>query len=210
MRKNNLRQKLFYIFLYGICFIFSSALYAQSAADILSTKLNNLKTLKADFSQSVQDKNGNELQHSRGNMALMRPGLFRWETQLPNQQLIIADGKTIWIVDKDLQQVTKQKQNSENNTPGLLLSDSVDHLASRFTITHEDKKNTIFKLVPKGKKDLFQSVELFFNHETLSKMILHDGLGQTTVITFDNSESNTNLSRDLFSYTPPQHYDVME
>jgi len=208
MRKTHFIQTIFYMLLYSACVIFSSTLYAQTAADNLGSKLSNIKTFQANFSQTVEDKNGNALQQSHGKMALMRPGLFRWETLSPNQQLIIADGKTIWIIDKDLAQVTKQKQNSANNAPGLLLSDSVNHIVSQFTIISENKENSLFKLIPKGKKDLFQSIELFFNNNNLSKMVLYDGLGQITVITFMQNQNNTNISRQLFVYSPPRNIDI--
>lgn len=54
------------------------------------------------------------LQTSRGLMALQRPGQFVWETALPNQQKIIANGKTAGIYDVDLVQVTRQDLDTQN------------------------------------------------------------------------------------------------
>lgn len=186
-------------------FLLISSCFGQnaSAATDLSEKLQNIKTLEANFSQTVKDKNGNTLQQSHGKMALLRPGLFRWETQSPNQQLIIADGKTIWIVDKDLDQVTKQKQNDNNNAPGLLLSDSVSRLVTKFRITQEQQEqdnSNIYRLVPKGKKELFQSVLLSFDNNDLKQMTLNDSLGQITEITFSKVRRNTAISPRLFTY----------
>jgi outer membrane lipoprotein carrier protein len=195
-------------FLRGIfLFFFTTSTFAQSASQQLSDLLQNLQTFQANFSQAIQDKAGNTLSQSEGKMALKRPGLFRWETQKPNQQLIVADGNTIWIYDKDLAQITKQKQNTQTNAPGLLLSDSVSNLILRFKI--ESENNAEFKLTPKAKKDLFQFVELIFDQSQLTQMILHDNLGQITVIKFTNTKTNQALSPSLFRFRAPSNIEVI-
>lgn len=188
--------------------IFTREVYAQTSAELLSQHLRNLNTFQANFVETVQDTNGNNLQKSQGKVALMRPGLFRWETFSPNQQLIVADGKNIWIYDKDLAQVTQQKQNTANNAPGLLLSESVSYLITQFSI-HQAADN-FFKLTPKAKnkKDLFQSVSLVFQDNDLKKMILQDSLGQITAIIFSHSQINIKLSPNLFKFTPPKNIDT--
>jgi outer membrane lipoprotein carrier protein len=200
------RKIIFFIYL---IFSISPSAFAQSSHNQLSGLLQNLETFQANFSQVIQDKRGNPLSQSSGKMALKRPGLFRWETTTPNQQLIIADGKTIWIYDKDLEQVSKQKQNISTNTPGLLLSDSASKLLSRFSVKLENE-NT-FKLTPKGKKDLFQYIELIFDgNNALNQMILYDNLGQTTEITFSNIKQNPTLSVDLFQFQAPPNIEIVE
>ncbi len=192
-----------------ITLVFIHSAYANPSANAdLTQLLQNLKTFQANFSQVIQDKRGNPTQQSNGKMALQRPGRFRWETTTPNQQLIIADGKTIWVYDKDLQEVTKKKQTENAQSPGLLLSDSVNHLASRYEITSTDKNS--FTLTPR-KQDLFKSVELIFDdHGTLSEMIMHDNIGQTTQIQFTHVSTNQSLSSHLFTFRPPKNIDVIE
>jgi len=196
--------------LFIITLFFFNMAFAQSPGDQLADLLQNLHTFRANFSQVIRDKAGTTLSQSQGKMALKRPGLFRWETQRPNQQLIIADGKTIWIYDKDLQQIARQNQNASANTPGLLLSDSVSHLMTRFSIesTGSEKNNT-FNLMPRGKEVLFQSVQLVFDQKILKQMILYDNLGQITQITFSNVRANQYLPQDLFRFHAPKNIEVM-
>jgi outer membrane lipoprotein carrier protein len=185
--------------------------YAQSATDKLMVLLQNLHTMQANFSQTISDNRGNVLQKSSGTMALQRPGLFRWDTTQPNQQLIIADGTNIWIYDKDLQQITQQKQNASSNAPGLLLSASVDQLAKRY-ITRQLNVNAnvqSFELVP-SQRDLFRAVILMFsNSGQLQQMLMHDNLGQTTQINFSHVNINTSLSSGLFHFRAPAGVDVV-
>lgn len=201
-----MRLKFFLLLFFLTSFITSSA-YAQSAQDKLSAYLQSFTTLQANFSQHIENGAGMVLQESSGTTHLKRPGLFRWETTTPNQQLIVADGKYIWIYDKDLEQITRQNQHASNNSPGLLLSDSVSKLVSRFNIIA--KNNNTFKLIPKGKKDLFQSVELVFDNQQLSQMLLYDNLGQMTKITFSNVKVNPNFDNSVFKFKPPANIDVI-
>jgi len=188
---------------------FINTAFADQTANANLTKLlENLKTFQANFDQVIQDKRGTAMQESTGKMALQRPGRFRWETLTPNQQLIVADGKTIWVYDKDLQEVTKKKQTENAASPGLLLSASVDNLAKHYDVSSLGKND--FKLAP-FKHDLFKSVELQFDdHGTLTQMIMHDNIGQTTQIQFNHVSTNQSLSSSLFTFRPPKNIDVIQ
>ncbi|MDX2164591.1 MAG: outer membrane lipoprotein chaperone LolA [Gammaproteobacteria bacterium] len=186
----------------------NTALADQTANANLTKLLENLKTFQAHFDQVIQDKRGTTMQESTGKMALQRPGRFRWETLTPNQQLIVADGKIIWVYDKDLQEVTKKKQTESASSPGLLLSASVGNLAKRYDVSALSKND--FKLAP-FKHDLFKSVELLFDDNgTLTQMIMHDNIGQTTQIQFTHVSTNKSLSSSLFTFVPPKNIDVMQ
>jgi outer membrane lipoprotein carrier protein len=185
--------------------------YAQSATDKLMVLLQNLHTMQANFSQTISDDHGNVMQKSDGSMALQRPGLFRWDTTQPNQQLIIADGSNIWVYDKDLQQITKQLQNTSSNAPGLLLSASVDELAKRYLTRELTSNNNFssFELIP-TQRDLFRSVVLTFSPDgQLQQMLMRDNLGQTTQINFSHVNINTSLSAGLFHFRAPAGVDVV-
>src|SRR3990167_5239597 len=82
----------------------------EDAGDLLQKKLNTLQSMRANFTQVIYVKQ-REISHSDGNMALQRPGHFRWQTKNPMAQIIVADGKKIWIYDVDLEQVTVKDQN---------------------------------------------------------------------------------------------------
>ncbi len=62
--------------------------------------------MKAQFKQTVIDRNGRKLQEVTGLMQLQRPGKFRWDYKTPYVQLIVGDGHKVWMYDPDLNQVT--------------------------------------------------------------------------------------------------------
>jgi chaperone LolA len=104
-------KKIIITSVFGLFFI-NSAFANQSDTHQLTQLLGNLKTYQADFDQVIQDKRGQTIQESTGRMALKRPGLFRWDTLKPNQQLIIADGKTCKKSPKNL-----RRAKAMNNLP---------------------------------------------------------------------------------------------
>ena len=91
------------------CLFWGQAALAASDAALLAQDLNTLHTLTAYFHQRTF-ANHRLLSQASGQMALSKPGNFRWETQVPFKQLIIADGHQVWIADIELEQVTLQSQ----------------------------------------------------------------------------------------------------
>lgn len=188
--------------------------YAQSAADELAQLLSDMNSLRADFSQQILDNQGRVMQQSSGKFALLRPGRFRWETLQPTQQLLIADGKKIWVYDQDLQQVTVQQQDNRNtSSPAMLLSGSVQTLKRNFNVRYIKKpasEGVWFKLTPIGKHAMFQAVELNFAQDQLQGMRLIDSLGQASVLRFTQVEDNPEISASQFSFKAPKGVDVID
>ena len=88
------------------------------ARDELKSFASGLKGLDGQFTQQVYDAKGKLKESSSGRVALSAPRLFRWEYAKPYPQLIVADGKKVWVYDPDLQQVTVRDQGSEEqNSP---------------------------------------------------------------------------------------------
>src|SRR5262245_18696546 len=107
-----------FLFLF-ISLLFSTAIFSETAGEDLQAKLNAMRCLTAEFKQVIKSKD-KEISSSSGTMALERPGRFRWQTSEPMEQLVIADGKKLWVYDVDLEQVTVKKQEKQlGGTAGL-------------------------------------------------------------------------------------------
>jgi outer membrane lipoprotein carrier protein len=194
------------------------------ATTALNRALAKLNSLQADFSQTTQTtsskaapKNAQSLRSSHlnqsfsGVMQVKRAGNFRWETTSPMKQLIVTNGKTVWIYDPDLEQATRQQLNEQiSNTPALLLSGQTDAIKKSFQVTQPSKAQPYFVLYPRDKEGVFESLAIRFNGDVPSQMILKDSLGQQTTVTFSNAKLNVNLSNDLFAFVPPKGTDVID
>ena len=81
--------------------------------------LRGISTLKADFAQT--DRTG---QRVTGELTLKRPGRIRFEYEDSVNMLIVGDGKSLTMVDYDVQQV--QRWPIKNSPLGALLDPSRD------------------------------------------------------------------------------------
>lgn len=185
---------------------------AQTALDRLHIFFTGLKTLKADFKQTVQGARFTTEESSQGSFVIARPGKFRWHYQIPYEQLIVSDGKKVWIYDVDLEQVTVKPLGATlGNTPALLLSGE-QPLEQNFVIKDEGERDGLawVSLQPKQTDVSFTKLRLGFGPETLRVMVLEDNLGQTTWLEFNSMQRNTRVDPALFHFEPPAGVDVFD
>ncbi len=176
----------------------------------LENFLANTQTLEAAFQQTLRAHDGEVLQQTEGEFYLQRPGLFRWNYQTPYEQVIVSDGKKIWIYDVDLQQVTVQKQSSGlPATPMSLLQDS-STLHKNFRVTPIDEKNGVYrlKLESKSGESDFGEIVIGLDDKGLRFMQLHDQFEQVTDIVFSDINTNKKLAKEIFEFIPPEGVDV--
>lgn len=188
----------------------------QAAEDVaiqrLTTLLNQAQTISGRFSQLTLDGSGTQLQETAGEMALKRPGQFRWHTDAPMEQLLISNGEKIWLYDPDLQQVTIQKMDQRlTHTPALLLSGDVSKIAESFDITLKEGGNVVdFILKPKAADSLFESLRLSFRGGVINDMQLIDNVGQRTNILFLGVKLNPSIAASQFTFEVPPGVDVIQ
>jgi outer membrane lipoprotein carrier protein len=196
-----------------IFFALFTATHAASTSSDLAGLLNAIRSMKADFTQTIYDNRGKAIQRSYGKMAMQRPGKFRWNVTKPIPQLIIANGSKLWIYDPDLQQVTIRSLKKEvGETPALLLSNVDTTVDQDFQVTEQSKTTPgwrWFSLVPKHPDSMFAAVEMGFQNNRIQEMKLKDNLGHTTRIQYQQPEYNISLAPSLFSFSPPKNVDVI-
>mgnify|MGYP000848166522 FL=1 len=198
--------------LFTLCVTFWSPLPAHAdAQQRLATFVSQTKGLKAQFSQTVIDRNGRKTQESSGTLFFSRPGKFRWVYQKPYAQLLVGDGKRLWIYDEDLDQVTVRRLDlAIGDSPAALLAGDND-IEKRFNLKDAGGKNGLewVEAAPKASGGSFEIVLLGFKGDSLQAMELKDNFGQTTLLRFSNLERNPSLGGSLFRFTPPKGADVI-
>jgi len=182
------------------------------ARDELKSFASGLKGLDGQFTQQVYDAKGKLKESSSGRVALSAPRLFRWEYAKPYPQLIVADGKKVWVYDPDLQQVTVRDQGSEEqNSPLSALIDPAK-LDQQFNVKESGNADGLqwLTLTPKSEGDAsFQSARLGFGKGGLSRMEVLDAVGQNTKISFSGWKRNPAFAGTTFKYTPAKGVDVV-
>ncbi|WP_301150745.1 outer membrane lipoprotein chaperone LolA [Metapseudomonas otitidis] len=184
----------------------------QVAISRLTEMLNKAQTITGRFSQLTLDGSGTQLQETSGELALKRPGLFRWHTDEPMEQLLVSNGEKVWLYDPDLQQVTIQTLDQRlTHTPALLLSGDVSKISENFEITHKEGGDVVdFILKPKAKDTLFDTLRLSFRSGVINDMQLIDSVGQRTNILFLGVKMNQKLDAAQFDFKIPEGADVIQ
>lgn len=194
-----------------ILFFCGHIAFSGTPSDRLQAKLNALRTMSADFSQTVKVQH-RAVSHATGVMALARPGRFRWQTKEPLQQIVVADGKRLWIYDVELEQVSVKKQESSvDGTAGLFLSGTPDTVARDFNVVLAEKGSIeSFDLTAKSNKANFQRMKLVFDGPALRGIAMLDQLGQWTDVQLNHIRVNPKLATSLFQFKPPRGVDVID
>lgn len=195
----------------GLLFVASSA--SAGARDDFAAFTEGLKSLDGRFSQQVFDPKGKLKEKSSGRVALSAPRLFRWEYASPYPQQVIADGKTVWIYEPDLQQVTRRPQGAEErNSPLTALLDP-KRLDAQFNVREAGASDGLewLALTPKGQGGMagIRSARLGFGASGLMRMQVVDQLGQRTEISFAGWKRNAALPAATFRFSPPKGVDVI-
>ena len=195
-----------------LLFCLTASVAEAGAISSLKSFIQNARTVRAEFSQTVLDKNTRVVQRGSGVMQFERPGKFRWVYEKPYEQLIVGDGARIWFYDHDLNQVTVRKLDAAiGSSPAALLAGS-GNIETDFDLEEIGLQGDTewLEARPKAKESTFEWVRLGFSRKgTLKAMELHDHFGQTTVLAFAGLEQNSRLAPELFKFNPPPGADVI-
>lgn len=193
------------------CFLLNSTLALASPVQKLKAFYQSTPAMKAQFKQTVLDRQGRKVQEVTGQMQLLRPGKFRWDYRKPYVQLIVGDGSKVWLYDPDLNQVTVRNMDSVlGASPATLLAGNLD-VEKLFDLEDAGGQHGLewVQATPKDSESGFDHVLLGFKGDQLAEMELHDNFGQTTVIEFSKLERNPKFADKAFRFVPPQGSDVI-
>ena len=185
---------------------------AQAGArDQLQAFTKGLKGLDGQFTQQVFDPRGKQKERSTGRVAVSAPRLFRWEYAKPYPQVIVADGKTVWVYDPDLQQASRRPQGAEEASSPLAILLDPAKLDRDFTVKEAGASSGIewLQLAPKQADAAFKTAKLGFGKAGLAEMEYVDALGQRTKISFSGWKRNPGFAKGTFTYVPATGVDVI-
>jgi outer membrane lipoprotein carrier protein len=203
-----------------------SAYAADSGSGPLDRFLDGLTSLHTAFTQTVTDAKGKQVEAGAGTLLVQRPGKFRWDytpheadaapptpkTDSPRGQLLIADGRNLWFYDRELAQVTvKPVSAALSATPVMLLSGSSAQLRDAFEISAGGNHDAMdwVHVRPKSDEADFSAADLGFAREQLTRMIIHDRLGQTVQLDFSHGERNGRVDASELQFKAPTGVDVI-
>ena len=185
---------------------------AGPGREALDQFLDELVTLQAKFEQSVLDTENATSGLMHGLFLLERPGKFRWDYVSPRKQVILADGRDVWIIEEDLKQATRHYQRwALKGTPVafLALDESVE---KDFEVVEIGERLGMqwLELIPRDAESDFNRVLLAFIGPELRQMELNDKFGQISRFRFFEVQRNVPIDPQLFVYQGPDDWDILQ
>jgi len=189
----------------------ANAISADSARARMEVFSKDLKSVSGSFTQQVFDNANHARDRTSGTLALQAPRQFRWDTNAPYKQLIVADGERVWIYDPDLEQVTVRNQGTEEAHSPLTVLTDLDQLDRQYTTSEQGEHDGYLwlRLKSKDKEPEFEYADLGLDERGLKRMVFLDKLGNRTEIVFSDWQRNKKLGPDNFKFTPPKGTDVI-
>ncbi|HEY1394623.1 outer membrane lipoprotein chaperone LolA [Roseateles sp.] len=190
----------------AVCF---TTLAHADGVSALQQFVSEVKSGRATFTQTVTAPDGKRKKTTTGTFEFQRPNQFRFAYAKPAEQLIVADGKEVWIYDPDLQQASVRNMDQAlGATPVSLLAGG--DLSKDFSLKSLPAANGLdwVQATPKRNDSSLQSLKLGFKGRDLAALEIVDGFGQQSVMQFSAIEPNAKVSADRFRFAPPPGTDI--
>lgn len=170
-------------------------------------------SLKGQFEQRVYETKGPLLRTTSGTFELARPNQFNWAYLKPREQLIVSNGKKMWIYDKDLAQVTVTPVAKQLGQAPIMLLGGGTPLSESFKLSDDGSRDNLswVELIPKQQHNAqFNRILLGLSGGLVRQMILYDQFGHRTVINLSALQLDPSLPSSDFNFTAPPGVDVVD
>lgn len=172
----------------------------------LINKLDLFQGFSSKFKQSVVDVQGNILQETTGKLIVKRPNLIYWETEQPDETLVISDGSTLWFYNPFVEQVSAfSVVNSVANTPILLLSDTRLETWQEYRVNKIS--NNSYSIISLNSEAQVKSLDLVFADDKIRAFSIVDATGQVSKFNLSNVDTRI-PDNQIFKFTLPEGVDL--
>jgi len=189
----------------------SAGTVRAEAIDALREFVRDVKTGRAQFTQTVTSPDGAKKKTSSGSFEFARPDRFRFAYAKPFEQVIVGDGRKVWIYDADLNQASSRRMSQAlGATPAALLAGA--SLDKDFELANLPPKDGLewVQATPRSKEGSFQWLRIGFKGRTLAALEIADNFGQRSLLQFSGVSANAPVAAEAFRFTPPKGAEVLE
>jgi outer membrane lipoprotein carrier protein len=169
--------------------------------------------LKAEISQTSYNKSLNQTIPAAGTVYLKKGGKLRWEYTEPTRQVIVSDGKTIWLYTPQLNQVNTGAAPEALAGPAGSFLSGLGKLREHFHVRllnpaqpKDAEGNVVLDLSPKQPLPTLTRLILALdpNGWQVRKAVVYDQFENTVTMKFSKLAINSGLDDKLFAFVPPK------
>jgi outer membrane lipoprotein carrier protein len=178
--------------------------------ELLRGFARDVRSARAAFSQTVISPDGARRKTSTGQFEFARPDRFRFTYQRPFEQIIVADGRTVWLHDVELNQVVvRPYAQAMGSTPAALLAGQA--LERDFTLSPLSPRDGLewVQAQPRQADGQIRSLQVGFRTGVLAALEITDAFGQRSILQFSDVTVNPRLGDERFRYEVPAGVEVL-
>ena len=170
----------------------------------------------ACFVQKSTLKAMNITDSASGKITVKRPGKMRWEYEEPDIQIIVTDGKNLWVYRPDDNQVMIGEFPSFfGDGKGASFLSDIRLISQKFNITIENTDSNdyyILKLLPLKKTNDLSYINLSISKKTfyLEEIVTYNLYGDETRIKLINIKLLENPDDSIFIFNIPYGTEVLK
>jgi outer membrane lipoprotein carrier protein len=187
----------------------------QQALDAIQRQYEKVSTFEADFTQRSYVKMMNQTQSVKGTVKIKKPGKMKWVYGAPDTQILISDGKNLWLYVPEEEQATKVPVESiySSNTPALFLAGK-GKLTRSFNVesVSQENQNILVTLVPKNEDQGLARLILHADKKNyqITGSTVYDKLGNKTEIRFSRIRINREIPEEQFQLKTPPGVEILD
>ena len=185
---------------------------------MIQEQYQSIQSFSGHFVQTSYRNNTESVRRAEGLVSYKRPGKMRWLYEVPEEQLLVTNGETLWLFDPLLENVTIQKLEKLTDGTALSFLLGLGDLQTDFKpreislVLLDSLADLIVELKPKKTTANLSFIQLAVDPKTynLQKIALMDQQGNYRTIKLELMSYNIELGENLFEFNVTQDMDVIE
>lgn len=184
---------------------------AASAQAQLKSFVVQVHAATGTFQQTVVGPQGQTRRPQSGEFSFERPGRFKWEVLSPYAQTIVSDGKQVFQLDPDLNQVTVRNVDQAIGASPAAVLFGTGELDKVFNVSPMPERDGLawLRAKPRNGEAGFVHLDLGMRDGMPVRIVLLDAFGQTTRVELSAMQRNPSLPATTFQFVPPAGADVV-
>jgi len=195
----------------------AESLDARQVAARIDARYNNMKSLRADFTESYSG--GGMRREESGTLLIKRPGKMRWDYASPRKKVFVTGGGSAWFYVPGERQARRTPLKTLNDLRSPLryllgntkLEKELRGLSLAPDVAPAVAGDVVLRGAPVGMEDRISQVLLECDGQGFLRRIVIEELdGSATEFRLEHQQENVALSDAQFKFVPPPGVEVLQ
>jgi len=195
-------------------FLLPGAALASETAERLQATYETIESFQAGFVQILTNAATREQEERLGQISFQKPLSVRWESTIPEEELLIVDKDIVWNYFPEENAVYRYETDEVLTSRNMIRFISGQaRLTEDFQVEEQGMEDDLhkIKLVPRNPEpDLVLAYIWSDEQGMMSRILLVDFFGNGNELRFQDMDLNPEFDEDFFTFDPPEGVDLID